>query len=828
MKTCIRNGGIVLLAVIGFWVGVLGTEGPILNFAFNKQVGTVVPETSGQIIATIEGNPIRQDGSLLFDGVDDRIVLSQPMTAALGKLQAGTIIIRFKYDYVLDRQAIEPLFYYGIASETESDNMFVIEIGHNNPGNTKLYATWVINGRPRLCFDSRVNLKPGEWYEFALVVGPSGNTGYLNGVEMTSRHYNFGRPDMSLFLSSIPVRELAAIGYGKTARLKSPHFLYFKGAIDEVRIYDRPLSGAEIRTMRETVAKASATVEQPTGLVARFRSGQTFLVWDNVPGASGYRIYRSSSPIRSPVDLATAELVGEAAANSSYNARAAQALHQGIYFRIDPGSPPLSPDKGLFVYTPAKTGDFYYAVATVGGSPTITAGENALTTPVHEVPGPVEPVWQGKFTINNHTFDLYVHWTSAHDTPYYPAMSTAESFPFNFAIVEQNDDTSRVHPLIVHLHARGGNFARSLGGTGNPDEWVLSLDDYLPNDIRNSFWYGYHENFDMFTGAGVPTSGVVHGYTVRRVRWTLEWVLHHFPIDRDRVYMMGSSMGGVGSVFLGMAMPDLIAAVYAVVPKFDFSFLHDPNPRNAWNAGGRERSIGDRLWGTVATNLPTDTGIGVYDRLNAGFLAKLWADKSLPPMITFNGKNDTVVGWAEKIPFYRAMEEDHQCGFFFWDSRSHGGRGLAEWQPMQDPKWLYRFRLDQSFIAFSNASCDDNPGDGHADSGATYGTINGYLDWERDTIVDTTDRYEVTIRLVGLKSVYGIVPAPKSATVDVTPRRLQRFSVIPEQAYKFQNITVSGQVIQTGTVVADSLSRITIPDFQVTPAGNRLILTPVG
>ncbi len=235
----IRNGGIIFLVVIGFWVSALASQEPILNLRLNGQAG----------MATIEGSPAWKDGHLLFDGVDDRVVLAPRELLQLGGLREGTIVIRFKYDYTLDQQEIEPLFYYGIASESEQDNMFVIEIGHNNPRNTRLYATWVINGRPRLCFDSRVNLKPGKWYEFTVVAGLTGNTGYLNGAEMTARHYNFGGPEMALFLASVPVQEFGAIGYGKTARGKSPHFVYFKGEIDEVLIYDRPLTNVEIRAL---------------------------------------------------------------------------------------------------------------------------------------------------------------------------------------------------------------------------------------------------------------------------------------------------------------------------------------------------------------------------------------------------------------------------------------------------------------------------------------------------------------------------------------------------------------------------------------------------
>lgn len=49
-----------------------------------------------------------------------------------------------------------------------------------------------------------------------------------------------------MFLSEIPVKELFTIGYGKTHVQISPEFLYYQGYIDDLRIYNEPLSESEI------------------------------------------------------------------------------------------------------------------------------------------------------------------------------------------------------------------------------------------------------------------------------------------------------------------------------------------------------------------------------------------------------------------------------------------------------------------------------------------------------------------------------------------------------------------------------------------------------
>ena len=62
-----------------------------------------------------------------------------------------------------------------------------------------------------------------------------------------NRHYNFGTAHDQYFFSDIPVQDKFTIAYGKTADGKCPHFLYYKGLIDDVRIYDIPLSADEIK-----------------------------------------------------------------------------------------------------------------------------------------------------------------------------------------------------------------------------------------------------------------------------------------------------------------------------------------------------------------------------------------------------------------------------------------------------------------------------------------------------------------------------------------------------------------------------------------------------
>ena len=224
---------------------------------------------------TIKGGAAFQIGkvgqAISLDGVDDYIELPASAVTKIGSLTQGTIAFWFQYTSLLDKQTVMPLFYIGVG-EKDPDHMFIIEIGHfkdtfsgagfpqegahpgpmNNPDptNKKLYVTWVKDNKdPFLCYDSNVNLKENTWYHFAAVVSPEGNTGYLNGVEMGNRHYNFGKSGDPYFLDDIQNKKKLMVGRGRSVHTFSPDFVYHKGALDDFRIYDNALSGEEIKKL---------------------------------------------------------------------------------------------------------------------------------------------------------------------------------------------------------------------------------------------------------------------------------------------------------------------------------------------------------------------------------------------------------------------------------------------------------------------------------------------------------------------------------------------------------------------------------------------------
>ncbi|MFI5372421.1 MAG: prolyl oligopeptidase family serine peptidase [Candidatus Eisenbacteria bacterium] len=561
---------------------------------------------------------------------------------------------------------------------------------------------------------------------------------------------------------------------------------------------------------------ASAT--SVSALAAQHRNGQTFLTWAP-PSGSGwtYRVYARTSPIATSGDLAGATLLGTSD-DSSWCDRRLSSLRATVFgYAIDSLAAPLTAARRLFVATPVSSGARWYAVTAQasGGAEdrTIVTGSNATAAPIGEVLAPPRPVYQRMVTGDyGETCEVYTLWVTDQGTALYPAMTDRAGMAYDIGIVRGGTPPDNV--LWVRGHGRGGNFLATLSGGDDPvHEWRVSNDDYLPNDDVDTFYYGYHDGYDPFaTGNPLPTSGVVRDYTWQRVLYTLDWVLATFPVDSDRVYARGGSMGGSFTLDFAMHDPERIAAAMALVPKVDLSDFVDSVLPPLWFAP---------LWGDPATtDLPTPEGIGIYERLRMASLAAAHPERSRVPMITLSGRQDVTVGWHEKIPFYAAMETNRHGGMFYWDQRTH--ISVGEWEPMYVLSYLRRYRRSQSFPALSHCSLDDDPGNGDATNGDLVGQMNAYVEWDT-SIADYPDRWDVKLTLRDLTLLSGTRPAPDSATVDVTPRRLQRFVVTPSAPYAWSvRRFADGVEVASGVVTADALGLVTVPAVKVYRTGTLL------
>ncbi|MGH7823476.1 MAG: LamG-like jellyroll fold domain-containing protein, partial [Candidatus Binatia bacterium] len=232
-------------SLVGSWLFTLGSGIDSSGNGYDAEVHGAVASTG----------PL--GGALDFDGIDDAVVVrdeSGKPPAELAELAYGSIAVRFRYDSVSASGApaeIVPLFHYGLAPSTPPSLSFdnvSIYIGHGStqdPLARQIYFTVIKGSTPALCFDSNpVALGEGVWYHYVVTIGPAGHHAYLDGLELALRYNSGTTPASYAFFPTVGQPEWLAFG---TAMFGvSRNWWNLDGRIDEVNIYDRVLTAAEV------------------------------------------------------------------------------------------------------------------------------------------------------------------------------------------------------------------------------------------------------------------------------------------------------------------------------------------------------------------------------------------------------------------------------------------------------------------------------------------------------------------------------------------------------------------------------------------------------
>ncbi len=541
-------------------------------------------------------------------------------------------------------------------------------------------------------------------------------------------------------------------------------------------------------------------------LKATARDGQVFLTWQENETADGtsFNIYVAGKPI---TDVSMATRIGHHierhSARDWWEDPASFKKHvpsgKPIGYRIGPGLDRLDPRGGLFVHTLRKDSpaQLFFAVthSDAGGKEdaTLTLGANSLAAGVTAAPGAIQPIWQADGPLANPEagkgkplwLNLHAKGGVVAGMEYLvfgdETMGWREGLPFKFSVRIEHDEivvrpTDRVWINRPHKEASDG---------GTPAIWT--------------FWYGYNSKiYDRaLMGEGVPTN-----YTERRNLWILDWVRRRYQPDTNRWYCSGGSMGGCGTISFALRHPELFAACHALVPIVSYTYLGKAS------ASRLEPSC----WtGAIPASLKTSDGVELLDRMD-GAKFVMTSPHDLPFVFLINGRQDGSIPWENNPRFYRALTDAHQGFAAYWDNGAHSTSGrnapadVLAWQQR-----FHRFRLDESYPAFSNTSSDRNPGTGAPDNGDIVGWIGRGMDWK--DIEDTADHFAITVL-----ADYPSLEYP--VRTDMTLRRVQRFKTVPGEQL---NVSIGNAV--PVRITADSNGRITIPGVVIpNRAGVRISL----
>lgn len=538
-----------------------------------------------------------------------------------------------------------------------------------------------------------------------------------------------------------------------------------------------------------------------------YRNGQIFLTWKEAetPEGTTFNAYISDKPITNQ-NLSEAEKIGHHIEThsardwwqdpASFFKNEVPAKPEG--FVIENGTAPLDPGRGLFVHTVTSQneGRCYYAITATGADGTentdILLGKNSLQNPVIGKVAIVQPIYiakdgvahtqnsaQGKSLI----FSLHGRgggYTAGGKSPAkinYMFFGNAkqgwrEGIPYKFylAITENT-----VKVAICGRQWTGGRpLLESKDGR-----------DHCP--AINTWYYGYPERIYETTSY---ENKVIPNYSEEQILGIARWVQEYLGVDPNKCYISGGSMGGSGAVSMGFHHPGVFAHIYANVPAVAYT---------------PEGNLGRLICfcGPLDDTVVTHEGKPFLEHMNSILTAQR-TKANLPFLFMLSGRTDRSIPWPNNPPFYRAMNEARQAFVAYWSDGEHGTAGKdfpknSHFAPARE-----KFALDKSYLAFSNCSNNDDPGNGDEDNGDAVGWINRGLDWE--DIADTPAEYSVTVL-----AYYDGLKYP--LTVDVTPRRLQKFIVKPDemlnvlidpgesqQAKADENglITISGLTISDG------------------------------
>ncbi|HYV95451.1 MAG TPA: MopE-related protein [Chitinophagales bacterium] len=551
-----------------------------------------------------------------------------------------------------------------------------------------------------------------------------------------------------------------------------------------------------------------------TNLSGSYKQGQVFLTWENTGYTNAfYKVYRSTVPITSGSQLSSCEYLGYTDSHSSQDWNLSRQDSVTRYLRIDSAGTPLSSTTGLFVATTLVNGDYYYAVTVMIDNvedQTIISDSNSLSVSVSEIVSHPMPVFQEARLIEGETAEIYSTFISMKYAVGQPLMNRAGFLAFDFALYRNHG--YNLHPLVVHLHA-GGSFFLDKITSVSQDEMNIDFEDNLPSGT-NQGWWGVNENFDVYNdllNVSNPTSGVNYNHTQIRINLVLDWAFKFLAIDTNRVYMQGTSLGAPGAFFMAITYPERFAAIDVDGGIFDLAFNHDYQSKCTFNAGKKNRKDGDSRLGTIATDLMTNLGVGTYELLNGGAVIHEHNEKNFPFIISLNGKRDEMMGWTEKTFYYDSVNHNHTGGSYFWDIRTHNGdSGIWNTNKIIN---VFRFSKNLSFPAFADCSLNEDWGTGDGNTGEAFGTVNASLDWVNE-VTDDSSQWNAQIFVRDLVNKNDeTVPYPDSATVTITPRRVQHFNPVAGNIIAW-SVSHHGTEIQSGTIEYQG-GLITVPGVKI-------------
>jgi pimeloyl-ACP methyl ester carboxylesterase len=328
-----------------------------------------------------------------------------------------------------------------------------------------------------------------------------------------------------------------------------------------------------------------------------------------------------------------------------------------------------------------------------------------------------------------------------------------------FVVVHPKADRKNA-PLYVVLHSAGHNVMSCVKCTaeaGNhdiyrsPDDFYALYLDCAAN--RGDWWWGGMHAKDAAlvkkNSGGDPTPAE------RRVIDTVKWVIQTYAIDPDRVYLCGNSMGGSGTLGIGLRHGDVFAAIKANVP------------------AGIEH-VAQRMYFPPQ---PVPENLRLPD----------------PPVaVDYSAPND---GWSfGHERFVKAMNDRRYALYFYWGPFGHANNSAAILKVndlINSFDWL-SVRRNEAYAVFTNASGNSKLPWPDALKETAPGQVNAFFRWKN--ISDGKDKLELSLFLTSPADLKTTFDIPTEASADVSLRRIQNLRVKPGESVQWTFGAAKGEI----------------------------------
>ena len=222
---------------------------PVAMWRLNESVGTIIGDEMGNHDGQLFG-----DVDLNFGGV---IASDGAIRIAMGLDDAGFVEIPHSDDFLLDHGAIS--FWFRTQFKSATQGLFSKDSsGYDSGGHIDIE---IVSERVRVRLQSTSNsyylyspiIGNNEWYHVVFSFGAGGMKLFVNGVQVDSRSYTGGLGTTSGGVGNYEPITLGVSQMGSGNLTSDGWYRPFHGRIDEVAIYNRGVTEAEVGWLYQAV-----------------------------------------------------------------------------------------------------------------------------------------------------------------------------------------------------------------------------------------------------------------------------------------------------------------------------------------------------------------------------------------------------------------------------------------------------------------------------------------------------------------------------------------------------------------------------------------------